>query len=130
MRVYEFAQLNNISSKDLIGTLQKNGFDVKSHMSILDEKAISFLNKLSTKAAKDVHKDIEPLTKSQQPTTPIEEKVTQLSSAIPSKKSVSEDKKHPSITQKNVASKKEEAVLPVMELQLHQMTVAELADKI
>src|SRR5438132_466966 len=38
MRVYEFAQLNNISSKELIEKLQKNGFDVKSHMSVLDEK--------------------------------------------------------------------------------------------
>ena len=131
MRVYEFAQLNNISSKDLIGTLQKNGFDVKSHMSVLDEKAISFLNKLSTEAAtKNVHKDIEQSIKLQQPTSPIEEKVTQLSSAISPKKPVSEDKKHSSITQKNVTLKKEETALPVIELLVHQMTVAELADKI
>ncbi len=57
MRIYEFAQLHNISSKDLVEKLQKQGFDVKSHMSLLDEKALSFLNKSFVVADKNVHKD-------------------------------------------------------------------------
>src|SRR5579871_660826 len=53
MRVYEFAQLHNVSSKDIIEKLHKNGFDVKSHMSVLDEKALSFLNTSTVSAQPD-----------------------------------------------------------------------------
>ena len=79
MRIYEFAQLNNLSSKDLIEKLQTNGFDVKSHMSVLDEKALSFLNNSSKKVSKSVHEDTESLQEPK-PISPIEEKVSELSS--------------------------------------------------
>ncbi|MCX5925534.1 MAG: translation initiation factor IF-2 [Candidatus Dependentiae bacterium] len=45
MRVYEFSKQYNIPAKDVITTLRAEGFDIKSHMSIIDEKAMVFLKK-------------------------------------------------------------------------------------
>jgi len=45
MRIYELAQLKNISSKKIIETLQAAGFDVKSHMSVLDDRAVALVEK-------------------------------------------------------------------------------------
>src|SRR5438477_4272558 len=77
MRIYEFSQLNNVSSKDVIEKLQKNGFDVKSHMSVLDEKALAFLQKPAAEPHASAQK-VEPLKESK-PANPIEDTVTQLS---------------------------------------------------
>jgi translation initiation factor IF-2 len=129
MRIYEFAQLNNTSSKDLIEKLQANGFDVKSHMSVLDEKALSFLNKLLKKADESTHKNVEPLTESK-PTSLIEKKVPELSPTTPQMKSkASEDKKQQPIS--TVFAKKDQpSTSPDIELVVHQMGVAEFAEKI
>src|SRR5687768_15943045 len=78
MRIYEFAQLSNVSSKDIIEKLQENGFDVKSHMSVLDEKALAFLEKLTTQSNVGSESSKEPL-KDSKPTNHIEHSVTQLS---------------------------------------------------
>lgn len=54
MRVYEFAKEHELSSKDIIALLVKNGFDISSHMSVLSDEAIGFLNKeVQKKAVKD-----------------------------------------------------------------------------
>lgn len=90
MRVYEYSKESGIPSKELIETLQKNGFDVKSHMSVLSEKELEFLEKKSKKAS--VEKKVE---KSE------EKKVKPLSSDTP-KNSTPETNK-----QNSVASKKE-----------------------
>lgn len=45
MRVYEFSKESGIASKDLLELLAKNGFDVKSHMSVLSEAELAFLTK-------------------------------------------------------------------------------------
>lgn len=45
MRVYEFSKQYNIPAKDIINTLRAEGFDIKSHMSIIDEQVIAFLKK-------------------------------------------------------------------------------------
>ncbi|MFX3618501.1 MAG: translation initiation factor IF-2 [Sporolactobacillus sp.] len=45
MRVYEYAKENHVSSKDVIARLEALGFDVKSHMSVIEENAIHQLNK-------------------------------------------------------------------------------------
>ena len=52
MRVYEFSKLLDMSNKDLLALLAKEGFDVKSHMSALSAEAIDFLNKLVNKRQK------------------------------------------------------------------------------
>jgi len=126
MRIYEFSQLNNISSKDLIEKLQANGFDVKSHMSVLDEKALSFLNALFPKASKSIDKNIESLTELK-PTSPIEKNVPDLShTKSQMTQKVSDNKKRqPSFTKKESAT-----VASVLELVAHPMGVAEFAEKI
>src|SRR5882757_8851703 len=49
MRVYEFSKQYNIPTKEIINTLQAAGFNIKSHMSIIDDEAIHLLKKtLST----------------------------------------------------------------------------------
>ena len=45
MRIYEYAKKYNVTSKDLIGALSEQGFEVSSHMSVLSEDAIKFLDK-------------------------------------------------------------------------------------
>ncbi len=45
MRLYEFSKQIGIPTKKLLEALQKGGFTIKSHMSILADDAISFLNK-------------------------------------------------------------------------------------
>lgn len=45
MRVYEFAKNHGVSSKEIIDKLVHEGFDVKSHMSVLGSQEIAFLEK-------------------------------------------------------------------------------------
>ena len=49
MRVYEFAKEHGLSSKDIIALLIKNGFEISSHMSVLSDEAIQFLNREAVK---------------------------------------------------------------------------------
>ncbi len=63
MRVYEFAKLLNISNKELIELLTKEGFEVKSHMSALSEEAVNFLNK-QMQARSDAEKQLQVTKKS------------------------------------------------------------------
>ncbi|HEX4068484.1 MAG TPA: translation initiation factor IF-2 [Candidatus Babeliales bacterium] len=144
MRIYEFAQLHNVSSKDLIEKLQKQGFDVKSHMSVLDDKALSFLNKSLT-PDKNAHKD--ELKESKSPST-IENAVLQTSPATVKKSLKNSEKiskketprqesgKKDSVQkEKNTKDKSEDKQkeaqkeIPV-ELILHQMSISDFADTI
>ena len=137
MRIYEFAQLHNISSKDLIEKLKKQGFDVKSHMSILDDKSLSFLNELLAVVDKSVHTD-ELLKESKSPTT-IENKVLETSPVTVKKslKTSDEKKQHTTFAKsfdkakisKEVKKEQEKEVLPV-ELVVHQMSVSDFADTV
>jgi translation initiation factor IF-2 len=137
MRIYEFSQLNNVSSKDVIEKLQKNGFDVKSHMSVLDEKALSFLAQPKTEVHVD-DKAVE-LVKESKPAHPIENTVTQISQQA----TVKTKSKAPQRTsrsfgnkpqQQTTFAKKETKEILVadspVELVVHSMGVAELAEKI
>lgn len=45
MRVYEFAKNHGISSKEIVDKLVHEGFDIKSHMSVLGSQEIAFLEK-------------------------------------------------------------------------------------
>lgn len=45
MRVYEFAKEHGVPAKELLQLLKENGFSFASHMSQLDENAITFLKK-------------------------------------------------------------------------------------
>lgn len=44
MRIYEYSKKNNLSNKELVDLLKKQGFDVASHMSVLPDDAIAFLD--------------------------------------------------------------------------------------
>ena len=57
MRVYEFAKQVNLPSKELIKMLKDGGFQVGNHMSVLDQKALDFLNKKFKKPTPDSAKD-------------------------------------------------------------------------
>lgn len=48
MRVYEFAKKYDISSKQVLDALQKEGFQIKNHMSVLEEQALDLLLKKFT----------------------------------------------------------------------------------
>jgi translation initiation factor IF-2 len=45
MRIYEFSKKNEKSNKDVISLLTKAGFDIKSHMSLLSDEAVRYLEK-------------------------------------------------------------------------------------
>ena len=125
MRIYEFAQQKNISSKDLIEKLQKGGFDVKSHMSVLDEKALSFLNKNVVQANDAADKKNISVTEPK-PSSTIETKVPDLSQKTTElTHKNSEEKKQPTSLKKEIPSG-----TPVIELVVQQMSVSEFAEKI
>lgn len=44
MRVYEFAKEKGLSSKEVLDLLEKGGYEVASHMSVLPEKSVDYLN--------------------------------------------------------------------------------------
>jgi translation initiation factor IF-2 len=54
MRIYEFAKQKNISSKEVLAILEKAGFSVASHMSVIPDEAVSVLEKALGGAAKPV----------------------------------------------------------------------------
>ncbi len=60
MRVYEFAKKYNVSSKDLLKQLSAAGLAVKSHMSVLEEKALDLLKKKYGDTKKKEAKKVEP----------------------------------------------------------------------
>ncbi len=45
MRVYEFSKKSGISTKELLDALDRGGFSITSHMSVIPQEAIDFLNK-------------------------------------------------------------------------------------
>jgi translation initiation factor IF-2 len=53
MRIYEFSKQFNVLAKDIIDLLRKNGFEIKSHMSVLNEQALDFLTKQFKKQSDD-----------------------------------------------------------------------------
>lgn len=127
MRIYEYAQLSNISSKDIIEKLQANGFDVKSHMSVLDDKALSFLDK---KLSNDHTSTSEKVASSEEskPANPIENKVSELSQ--PTIRTASSSKMTSSMPREAKALKQELAAPSVVEIIIQQMGLAEVAEKI
>src|SRR5436190_19013039 len=102
MRIYELAQQKNISSKNVIELLQKNGFDVKSHMSVLSDQALSFLEKNFNKKHDNEEFDKKSSVKTQ-PVSPIEKTVSETStSSSPIKE----------INKKIIMPSKEESAVP------------------
>lgn len=135
MRVYEFAQLHNISSKDIIEKLKQNGFDVKSHMSILDEKALSFLNTPTISAQSDIQAT--DALKNSKPANTIEGTVIHQQQSRATKTVAKSSKKTTTQGAENIPAKPttpsethKEQPAQLIELVLHQMGVSDFAQKV
>src|SRR5438105_14915712 len=101
MRIYEFSQQKNISSKDIIEKLQHSGFDVKSHMSVLSDQALSFLDKTFPSSSN------QSLTKKSSPveSKPTAEIIEEVTPSVAASASVVENSE-PKIEQKKVEQQK------------------------
>ena len=144
MRIYEFAQLNNVSSKDVIEQLHAQGLEAKSHMSVLDDKALAFLDTLYAKAGinkkdsgektehSEASKESKPVTQAGNIVSELSQTSQKMKSApkakLPSKTS-EQIKTQPSFAKKIVSEEKESASLPA-EIVIQPMNVAEFAEKI
>jgi translation initiation factor IF-2 len=116
MRVYEFAKLLNLTNKELLALLSKEGIEVKSHMATLSPEVIDLLQKKLTKPKQVVKDKAEELE--------IKEIGPQRASAAQpmrlneSKSAPIEKKEEPSIKIEPVA---------VQEFEVKSMTVGEIA---
>lgn len=54
MRIYEFAKKHDVSSKDLLEALKREGIEVKSHMSVIPKEGLAFLEKKYESSEKKV----------------------------------------------------------------------------
>lgn len=100
MRVYEFAKMLEMSNKDLIALLAKEGFEAKSHMAALSDEAINFLNEKVAAKEKAVKKKTDV--------------------AIPEQES-----RVAAVSQKDFAEKKINPVAPVKEAEGRHVEVKE-----
>ncbi len=57
MRVHEFSKKHNIPNKEIVNALNKNGFEVKNHMSVLKDDMITFLEEHFDTDIKKQNKD-------------------------------------------------------------------------
>ena len=129
MRVYEFAQLSDVSSKELVEKLQANGFEVKSHMSVLSDDAIAFLEKALAKKDENTRVKTE-MPQEQKPKNPIENKVFEEIATKPNK--VMHKNPTRPVSRNTAAIKTEKKVVAPekVELVVNPMGVAEFAEKI
>lgn len=81
MRIYEFAKKFGIPTKKLLTELQSGGFSVASHMSILDEKALAFLENLYSPKTIPTNKESKAVQKEPVKTEKLKEKKAPVSTA-------------------------------------------------
>lgn len=132
MRVYEFAKEQGLQAKELLQLLKENGFSLASHMSVLPDDALKFLEKKFKKevaVAPSAPKKIEPEVAAQ----PSKPAVVQ-----PPKKEESQKEKKvhiPSTTSANKPTYQEKTFQPKeepkkeLEISLTPMTLSEAAEK-
>lgn len=63
IRVYEFSKKNGISSKEIVDLLQKKGFDVSNHMTILSDEMVNVLNEHSGHGERSENKQVKELVR-------------------------------------------------------------------
>lgn len=139
MRVYEFSKKYGVSSKDILAQLHDAGFEVKSHMSVLDDAAIAFLAQSFEKSEKKVTQQVpEEATRQVSPPPSVEKKPEVISKPEVHKHVQPEKKQIKDVaiatTRKTVpnrfAPKKEEIPPKPKELLLVPQTVATIADSV
>ena len=52
MRVYEFAKQNGVTSKEILGLLEKAEIKLASHMSVIPKEGLLYLDKFFKKSKK------------------------------------------------------------------------------
>ncbi|MCL4361722.1 translation initiation factor IF-2 [Candidatus Dependentiae bacterium] len=141
VRVYEFSKKVGISNKEILKALNDNGFNVASHMAVLSQEAVDFLNSKYLKKPEE-KKEIksEPVQDMQQVQTQKKqiaqtvEKVEPKPEVKEVKKEVVSEKIQPKLAKEVLIEqpKKVEPILPKIKEQitLKPMTVAEFATEI
>lgn len=90
MRVYEFSKKTGIPNRELLDILHKEGFEVSSHMAVLEPKALDFLTKRFEKKSEAKTEKISPKPEPQEPI-----KKAAPEEPVPQKKSAPEPTKTP-----------------------------------
>lgn len=139
MRIYEFSKESGISTKDVLEVLKKEGFDVKSHMSVLSQKELDFLNiKYKTKKAEKetIKEHLEAPKKTEKPETSKEPKVSHVEekthkTAEKITESVVQESKPQAIATKTIEKVVvvEPVGVPALEIVLEPMAVSDVALK-
>lgn len=151
MRVYEFAKRVGVESKEVVSALQKEGFAIANHMSVIDGEALVFVQK-KFQPAPDTSKDTRKKDQSKNTLAPAGEPVKKEISSRPKdseltkgmisadkptsgqKQSVPKKDRHPVQIQKISTprrfqkDKKEEPAKPQAVI-IQPMTVADIAQK-
>lgn len=129
VRVYEFAKKHNISNKDVLAALKKGGFEAQSHMSVLSDESLIFLESTF------VSKTLQPIENKPQNKAIKTDDVLKSQKAVNSKPDVVE-KAVEKATEKNVEALKQQDKEIAKEqkitepIALYPMTVGEFAEKI
>jgi len=122
-RVHELAKELSLSSKDIVSVLQKKGFEVKSHMSVLTKEMVSVVKKemvpvpekkASVKKAATPEKKKAPSTKVEEKKKETKKKVTEDKAKSAAKKKEKDEARTPEKKSKGaepVAEKGQEAVV-------------------
>jgi translation initiation factor IF-2 len=110
MRIYEFSKKSGLANKDLIELLQKAGFPASSHMSVLSDQALAFLEK---KLA----------------SPPVSEKIKPIEKPITVRQPVKEKRIEHILEQRSFVSPQKVAPAPVTQLVMQAMTVEEVAQR-
>lgn len=85
MRVYEFSKKFNVVNKDVLAALKKGGFEVGSHMAVLTDDALAFLNKTFNSSSQALKAEKKPAAKKQL-SQPREKKPMQQQEPAPSQR--------------------------------------------
>lgn len=131
MRLYELAKQYNVSSKDLLLKLRNSGFEVSSHMAVLSDKEIEFLQQLYSSQKKSQEKASKKAVQSI-----VAESVPDKKESTNMIESLSVSKAHPqkertilTVSKDSLLEKKVAADEP-LELKISSMTLSQLAEKI
>src|ERR1700722_7850955 len=124
MRIYEFAKEINVSTKEVLQVLQKHGFDVKSHMSIMSDPEKAVLMRAFGPQEKSGSVDHSSGKNDAKDTTPKIKEASVKQEIKNSSLGHTATHKEPVVVQ---ATPKEIPVSAVRSIPLRQMTVSELA---
>lgn len=132
MRLYELAKQYNVSSKELLLKLRNSGFEVSSHMAVLSNKEIEFLQQLYSSQKKNQEKmpkkPVQSIVAESVPDR--KESIKMTESAITSKVNPLQKDLAIAITRDSLLAEKQPVPAESQTLKISSMTLSELAEKI